>query len=155
MESRATSQPQFTQAEIASLQTAYEQAIYEVYDGENKIELSIGEHALELERIIPTKYSSWALITAYNPYSQLLSEAENWQRHQKLLDYLSSQQLTSLAALGKDRKDIWIPEPSLLIFGLNRTEAIAIGRKFQQNAIVYGELHQPVELLWVDHKISQ
>ena len=148
-------QPQFTKAEIASLQTAYEQAVYEVYDGKNTIELSIGEHCPELDRIIPTEYSSWALITAYNPYSQYLSEGENRQRHQKLLDRLSDLQLTSLAAVGKDRKNIWTAEPSLLIFGLNRHDAIAIGREFQQNAIVYGELHQPVELLWIDYKKSR
>ena len=145
------SQPQFTKAEIASLQTAYEQAVYEVYNGKNTIEFSIGEYCPELDRIIFTEYSSWALITAYNPYSQCLSEAENRQRHQKLLDYLSNLQLTSLAAVGKDRKNIWIPEQSLVILGLNRQSAIAIGRKFQQNAIVYGELHQPVELLWVNY----
>ena len=143
------SQPQFTQAKIASLQTAYEQAVYEVYNDEDTIGLSVGEYCPELDRIIPEDCLCWALITAYNPYSQCLSEAENRQRHQKLLEYLSGLQYTSLTAVGKDKNNVWTPEQSLLIFGLNRQGAIAIGRQFQQNAIVYGELHQPVELLWV------
>ena len=149
------SSPQFTQAQIASLQTAYKQAIYEVYNGEDTIELFIGECCPELDCIIPTECFSWALITACNPYSQRLSEVENRQRHQKLLEYLSGLQFTSLAGIGKDRNNVWTPEQSLLVFGLNRQGAIAIGRKFQQNAIVYGELHQPVELLWVNSEKSR
>ena len=143
-------QPQFTQAKIASLQTAYEEAVYEVYNGEDTIELSVGKYCPELDRIFPAEdCPGWALITACNPYSRCLSEAENRQRHQKLLEYLSGLQYTSLAAVGKDKNNVWTPEQSLLIFWLNRPQAIAIGRQFQQNAIVYGELHQPVELLWV------
>ena len=150
------SPPQFTQAQIASLQTAYEQAIYEVYNGEDTIRLSIGECCPELDRIISTEdCPGWAVITACNPYSQCLSEAENRQRHQKLLKYLSGLQFTSLSAVGKDKYDVWTPEQSLLIFGLNRPQAIAIGRKFQQNAIVYGELNQPAELLWVNSEKSR
>jgi hypothetical protein len=51
--------------------------------------------------------------------------------------------------MGKDPTGVWTPEPSWLILGITRPKAIAIGQKFEQNAIVYGELNQAAELQWL------
>jgi hypothetical protein len=96
-----------------------------------------------------TDRQSWALITASNPYSQILAELENQQRHQKLKEHLQELQYPWLEALGRDQTGTWTPEPSFWILGIERSQAIAIGRQFEQNAIVYGELHQPAELQWL------
>lgn len=144
------SQPQFTPQEIASLQIAYQEAIYEVYFAQEIIQLSIGEHNLALDRLL-SKHdaSSWALITAYNPYSQSLSAAENQQRHQSFQEFLPTLNLTIFDAVGKDKDGVWTPEPSVWIVGIELIKAIALGRKFQQNAIVYGELGKPIQLIWL------
>jgi hypothetical protein len=149
-------------AEIAALKIAYEQAIYEVYYGEETLEVYIGKCCPPLDYLItqgdyPKGYAersltdrfTWALITASNPYSQPLSKLENQQRYHQLIEHLQELQLPWLEALGKDRTGIWTPEQSLLILGIERSQAIAIGRKFAQNAIVFGELHQPAELQWL------
>jgi hypothetical protein len=39
------------------------------------------------------------------------------------------------------------PEKSLLILGINKEQAIAIGNEYEQNAIVYGEVGQAAQLL--------
>ncbi|NJL52730.1 MAG: DUF3293 domain-containing protein [Hydrococcus sp. SU_1_0] len=144
-------QPKLAKAEMAILKTAYEQAIYEVYYGQATIQIKIGESCPALDSLITEdNRPSWALITASNPYSQLLSELENQQRHQRLLQHLTELQLPLFPAVGKDQAGVWIPEPGFLISGIERVEAIAIGRKFEQNAIVFGELNQPAELQWLE-----
>jgi hypothetical protein len=143
-------QAKLAQAEIAALRIAYEQAIYEVYDGQETIEIKIGKNCPSLDYLIAQgDRSTWALITAANPYSQPLSELENQQRHQRLSKHLQGLQLPLIPALGKDPTGVWTPEPSWLILGIARHKAIAIGQKFEQNAIVYGELNQVAELQWL------
>lgn len=142
----------------AALKTAYEQAIYEVYYDRETIEICIGECCKPLDSLIAKcdrgafpkgNRPAWALITAANPYSKPLSDLENQQRQQKLIEHLQESPWSWLEALGRDRAGVWTPEPSLLILGIDRFEAIAVGRKFEQNAIIYGELNQPAELQWL------
>ncbi|MEL6496379.1 MAG: DUF3293 domain-containing protein [Cyanobacteria bacterium J06623_7] len=145
--------PQFhTSTEKAIWQTVYEQALYEVYSEEQTIQLAIGQNSPALDRLIAiAACSCWALITAYNPRSQCLSEAVNQQHQYELQEYLLRRSLISLPAIGKDPKGVWMPEPSRLILGIESTQTTSIGRRFQQNAIVYGEIGQPAKLLWIDY----
>lgn len=137
-------------AEIAILKIAYEQAIYEVYDGQQTIEIKIGQNCPSLDCLIAQSDSpTWALITAANPYSQPLSARENQRRDQRLFKHLKGLQLPLIPAMGKDPNGVWTPEASWLILNIARLKAIAIGRKFEQNAIVYGELNQIAELQWL------
>lgn len=144
------SQPLFTEKEIADLHQAYQDAIYEVYYCQKNIQLLIDLLNPELDLILE-KYDciTWALITAFNPYSQCLTAAENQQRHQSLIECLRSQNLTFLDAVGKDRDGVWTAEQSVLIVGIALEKAIAIGKKFQQNAIVFGELEKISQLIWL------
>ena len=151
-------QAKLAQAEIAALTIAHEQAIYEVYDGQETIQINIGQNCPPLDSLIAqsdyaprslTDRPTWALITAANPYSQPLSERENQRRYQRLSKHLKGLQLPLIPAVGKDQTGVWTPELSWLILGITRPKAIAIGRKFEQNAIVYGELNQAAELQWL------
>ena len=143
-------QPKFTVTEIAALERAYREAIYEVYSDRETIQLSIDRSCPKLDALIRQQnYTNWALITAHNPYSQSLSAIENQQRHQQLVEHLQQLEFSWLPAVGKDRYGIWTPEQSLCILGIELDRAIAIGRKFAQNAIVYGELNKPAKLKWV------
>jgi hypothetical protein len=145
------SQPRFTQQEIADLQIAYQEAIYEVYLGKETIKLFIDKHNLVLDRLLKTyDCYTWALITAHNPYSQCLSALENQQRHQSLIEFVPALNLTIFDAVGKAKNSAWTPEQSILIVGIKLAEAIALGQQFQQNAIVYGELGQSTQLIWLD-----
>ncbi|MCC0177212.1 DUF3293 domain-containing protein [Waterburya agarophytonicola K14] len=144
------SKPQFTEKEIDDLHQAYQDAVYEVYYNQKIIRLSIDCHNRELDFILEEyNCTTWALITAYNPYSQSLSAAENKQRDQSLIELLRWQSLAFLDAVGKDRDGVWLPEKSVFILGIEEDKAIAIGHRFQQNAIVFGELSKPPQLIWL------
>ncbi|MGD1918886.1 MAG: DUF3293 domain-containing protein [Pleurocapsa sp.] len=171
------SKPQFTNKEIANLHQAYLEAVYEVYycfrySDRNKayakrglestdvasqrreclqtIRLFIDRFNPELDLILK-KYNctTWTLITAFNPYSQHLSAAENLLRHQSLIEYLEPLNLNILNAVGRDKDGIWTPEQSIFVMEIELENAIAIGNKFQQNAIVFGELGTLGKLLWL------
>ena len=142
--------PKFSAVEIASLHSAYQQTVYEVYCDRQTIKLYIGKYNLQLERLLKNyNAKTWSLITAFNPYSQCLPQAENLQRHQALIEYLQPLPFTIVDACGKDKRGDWIPETSLFIIGISLSQARKTGLKFEQNAIVYGELGKPAELQWL------
>ncbi|MEO1340696.1 MAG: DUF3293 domain-containing protein [Cyanobacteria bacterium J06635_13] len=145
------SRPKFTPEQIAALQTAYEQTIYEVYNSGQTITLSIDQEHPQLNKLMQQYHvASWAIVTAVNPYSQPLTELENRQRNQQLQTYLQRLNLSILPAVGKDCRGDWTPEPSFIILGIDRQNAIAVGQKFAQNAIVYGAINQPATLVWIE-----
>ncbi len=118
------SKPKFTKREIANLHSSYRSAIYEVYHEEETIQLSIGQHNPNLDRLLE-EYDrhTGALITAFNPYSQCLSAAENEQRHRSLIKYLEPLKLTIFDAVGKDQDGVWTPEQSVFILGVELVDA--------------------------------
>jgi hypothetical protein len=48
---------------------------------------------------------------------------------------------------GQGRDKSWPPEKSVRVFGVTRSGAAAVGRRFRQNAIIFDELHRPAELV--------
>lgn len=78
-----------------------------------------------------------AYITACNPRSAILSDAENHQRQQALAAELTGRGLSFLSGVGQHPSNGWPGEPSYLVFGLSLEEAMALGRDWEQNAIVW------------------
>jgi hypothetical protein len=93
---------------------------------------------------------TFALVTAYNPRSMLLPRKVNEQRHVVLRDLLVLGCYRVEAAVGFDEEpDGTWREPTWLIHGMGRDEAIAFGRVFRQNAIVVSGAGKP-ELIITD-----
>ncbi len=93
---------------------------------------------------------SFAFISAANPGSQPLPEAENEDRHRRLVEQVSAAGLPAIdgesyAAAGGGWR-----ERSLLIAGLAREAAMALAREFGQVALLWGETGGPVELQFAD-----
>ena len=89
--------------------------------------------------------SEWAYITAWNPFSKVLPDIENSERHQQLVELVKEYPYFEGEGVGTD--PVWQPEKSLLILGIPKKTAIEIGTKYEQNAIVYGRINEPAELL--------
>jgi hypothetical protein len=79
----------------------------------------------------------FAILTAYNPRSMLLPRKVNEQRHIVMRDLLVLGVYRVEACVGyeQDPEGTW-REPSWLVHGMDRDEAIAFGRVFRQNTIV-------------------
>lgn len=90
---------------------------------------------------------SWVYITACNPRSQALSPQENAARMAQLEAALRAHQLPFFAGKGIGEDPNWIPEPSLFVIGADRELSLKLGRRFEQFAVVYGELGGTAQLL--------
>ena len=93
--------------------------------------------------------TSWAFVSAWNPRSAPLPAEENATRQRALVAAVGALGLAAFPGVGRG-DDGSPPEESLLIAGITRDAAGALGERFSQNAVVFGELGRPAELLWLD-----
>jgi hypothetical protein len=86
----------------------------------------------------------FALLTAYNPRSMLLPRKVNEQRHHVLRDLLIIGGYRVEPAVGyeADADSVW-REPAWLVHRMDRDEAVAFGRVFRQNTIVFADNGRP------------
>jgi hypothetical protein len=80
---------------------------------------------------------SAAFITAWNPYSQSYTDAENSALQEKLVLELTDRSLLFVPGVGQDPQRKWPGEDSFLILGISRDDAWELGQKFKQNALVW------------------
>jgi len=119
------------------LLNSYKLANYHV-DASPSFILKIGIQSPELESIYKTSHKhTAAFITAFNPYSQELSNQENKDRNHKLEELIQSLHFDYIHGEGKCGDGDWDGEESFLIFGISEKQASEIGKKFEQNAIVW------------------
>lgn len=90
-------------------------------------------------------FSGWAFITAWNPLSVSLSAAENRIRNNEL--YADLESYVVLTGRGQDPEGIWGAEESFFVAGIESKEAIALGRKYGQRAIVTGVIRNEAKLV--------
>ena len=122
-----------------ALWEAYEKTHFIVQSNPEFV-LKIGQYSEELKRLFTSNsLSTAAFITAYNPFSQQLSEGENLERQVKLVKEIQSRGLNLLQGLGQDPDQKWEGEPSLLILDIAFEAAKKIARTYEQNAFVWCE----------------
>lgn len=90
-----------------------------------------------------------AFITACNPRSHPLLPEQNTLRQHTLETVLTQQGWFWIRGQGEpSRPDTdWPPETSCLVLGISREEAAALGRRFEQNAIVFCNQNAVPELM--------
>lgn len=88
----------------------------------------------------------FAVVTAHNPGSQPLPAEENARRHRELEQVLREGGYELAPGVGRSPDGKW-REEGFTVFGIGLEEALAVGRRFGQNAIVYGE-GERVALAW-------
>ena len=120
-----------------ALWEAYEKTHFIVQSSPEFV-LKIGQYSEELNQLfIHRSLSTAAFITAYNPFSQQLSEDENLELQEKLVKEIQSRGLNLLQGLGQDPDHKWGGEPSLLILDIALEAAKKLARTYEQNAFVW------------------
>jgi hypothetical protein len=128
------------------LQEAYEKAIYQINEPQIALQVGKANEAL-IELLQKKKAATWAIITAVNPGSVILDEADNQDRMKGLRKEVSP--FLFLAGRALDPEGQWPAEENLLVLGIGKEEAIRLGRKWQQNAILFGRKEGKGELVWL------
>ncbi len=130
------------------LDAAYRSTQYVTHLPDQALCLRIEEHSTELDTLLSSHgTTSWAFISAWNPFSVPLSNEDNNYRHLQLIERLSCYQL--YPGEGVPDSGTWTPEQSVLVVGISREDAISLGKLFEQNAIVVGKKGEKAELLWL------
>lgn len=83
------------------------------------------------------KADSGAFITACNPFSQISDDAVNSARQMELATDLKLRSLHYIDGAGVHMSGSWPEEPSFLVLGLALEAAKVLGKKYDQNAIVW------------------
>ena len=134
-DSSAGKQPS-TQVTLDTLR-AYEETHYRVL-GSPPFTLRIGAPSAELAALHRRHaVDSSTFVTAYNPFSQTLTEADNNTRHERLLEDVAVKRRPHLDGIGEHPGNGWPGERSLLVLGADLKTARELGERWEQNAIVW------------------
>jgi hypothetical protein len=128
---------------MTELINAYNNTEYKVYNPPMVIKIGFENQEL-IDLVHSLNKTTWAYITAFNPFSKSLSIEENLKRHNELKVKVASYKFFEGEGVGEDKT--WEPEISCLVVGISPEEAIVIGNYFEQNAIVIGDINGVPEL---------
>jgi len=116
---------------------AYKESDYNV-SSSPPFTLKIGQFSVELIDLYKLYgCTTAAYITAYNPYSIEMTDAQNGLVQSGLERELESRSLLFLQGEGNDTKGRWPGEKSVLILGIDYSAAKILAEKYQQNAFVW------------------
>jgi hypothetical protein len=109
-----------------------------------------GEPVKDEESLPGVLREPFALLTAYNPRSMLLPRRVNEARHQVMRDLLvlGCYRVEHCVGFEEEPEGPW-REPTWLVYGIDRDEALNFGRAFRQNTVVYCRNARP-ELVVTD-----
>lgn len=97
-------------------------------------------------------FKNWSFITAENPNSIKLSDDENSKKNEWLETILRKNRYQYMRGTGIPNNSEWQPENSFIIFNIGLNKSIELCKKFMQNAFVYGEIDEIVELKRINHE---
>lgn len=126
---------------------AYNRALYVVF-GEPELVIRIGEPNADLDALLEDHESQTAaFVSAANPHGERQPAAENQAAAEALLksEFLSGH--AWFQGEGRDPAGQWPAEPSVLVIGLSRKDAVALGFVYGQNAIVFMQKGKAPELV--------
>jgi hypothetical protein len=121
-----------------NLLRSYFGTVYEFHGTAGPLRASLdGDTVADPAALPELLHKPFALLTAYNPRSMLLPRKVNEARHLVMRDLLVLGVYRVEACVGyeQDPEGTW-REPSWLVHGMDRDEAVAFGRVFRQNTVV-------------------
>jgi hypothetical protein len=132
----------------ASLVAVYRATDYVIFDDERQITLRIDEVNPAADDLLRRLGAATAtLITGWNPESVPLSAAENDRRQAMLWQWIADHRLFAFSTEARDPSGQWPAEEGYLILDIAAETVAALGRQFDQNAIVTIALGQAPELI--------
>jgi ribose 1,5-bisphosphokinase PhnN len=104
------------------------------------VTLNIGRRNPDFDAVLDRRGATTAVVvTAYNPRSIVLADAENRARHAQLTAWLEARGYDYALGEGRDPTGAWKAELECVVFGIPVEAGLEIARRFDQNAIVFIE----------------
>ena len=113
------------------------------------LKLRVGEPHPFLDDMMAFRgLEDYAYLTAWNPGSKPLPEAENRARQEALKERLRAKGLKFLEGVARADDGSW-SEESLLVLGVSRDDALALGRDLGQAAVLVGRRGGAPAIEWL------
>jgi hypothetical protein len=128
-----------------NLLRSYFATVYELPSPTGTVRASLDGEARDPSELPELLCTTFALLTAHNPRSMLLPRRVNELRQQVMRDLLvlGVYRVEGCVGYEPDKKDSVWREPAWLVHGMDREEAIAFGRVFRQNTVIYARDGRP------------
>lgn len=133
------------QALNSDLASIYNEAVYEVWLVDGVVTISLDHDNPILDNLCSSGHV-WSLITAYNPYSQLLSKCDNMIRQLELTKQVLASDINYYYGIGRSSDDQW-RKHSLCLYDVLYSQAVSLGRSYDQHAIIVGSKDHPAHIL--------
>ena len=134
-----------------ALLRSYLATVYDLPTEQGILRVSMDGESGKESTVLPSFLrQTFAVLTAYNPRSMLLPRRVNDARHQVMRDLLilGCHRVEHCVGYDEEPEGVW-REPSWIVHGIQRDEAVYFGRTFRQNTIVYSSDGQ-AELIVTD-----
>jgi hypothetical protein len=132
-------------------ESAYRATTYAVRDGPHRLAIRIGERCAALDALLAALgLDEWAYLTAHNPGGQRADAEANAAAQARLEAEVAASGRPWLRGTSLGDGGDWPPEPSLLVLGLARHEALALARHHRQEALVTGRCGAAAELVFCE-----
>lgn len=132
-------------------EAAYRATTYAVADGPHRLAIRIGERCAALDALLAASgLEAWAYLTAHNPGGVAADPAANAAAQARLEAELAASGRPCLRGASLGAGGDWPAEPSVLVLGLPRAEALALARRYGQEALVAGRRGGLAELLFCE-----
>lgn len=130
------------------LEDAYLRTSYWVEAPHKWIRLRAGEVNADLEELLRARRErTWAFVSADNPRSKPLPPSENALRRAELREAIERLDRVAFPGVGIGDDGDWPPETSFFVLGIAEPAAVELGRRFGQNAILFGVAGEAPRLL--------
>jgi hypothetical protein len=137
-------------AKTTELESAYRATTYRVFLPGGGCDLRLGVVSETLRCWLETAGAArFAILTAHNPGSEDVESEENVLRQARLECALLELGYEPYAGENVADDDSWPAEESCFVPGISVTEALALGERYGQNAIICGGADGKTELVWV------
>jgi hypothetical protein len=135
---------------VTGLAERYRRTTYRVTGVTPPIDIRIDQSSPALDLLLEKHGARrWAFVTAWNPGSKKLNDAENQRRQQQLEADVKEGGYVFYRGAGVPDEKGWQAEESMLILGVERDDAIRLGKKYEQAAVVLGLYGESGELFFI------
>ena len=134
----------------SELLAAYRATTYRVFFPDVFCDLRLDKVSDVLRHFLESSGAvTFAILTAYNPASLKMHDANNERLQSEIELWL--RQANYLVFSGENQADdeVWPIEKSCCVLGLSLADACELGKKYGQNAIVFGGADAVPRLHWI------
>ena len=130
---------------------AFRNTRYHAETQDGSLVIQIDTTCPELDAILEAHdLENWAYLTAFNPQGCCAPDAYNREAQHRLEYEINERQLTWHPGSTEAEHGDWPPESSCLILGIDQEDAIELGRRYGQAAIVTGHRGAKAKLVILD-----